>query len=257
MSRTQEGMTNNAQARVAPGVPSGGEFTAVGHSDNVPALDSWTPPAQSTAEIFAGLDDIDARFRRLEQQKDALDKIRQAHALRAAAATVQAMWSDAAVLRIEENQEGENQYDLVSIARADGSLIELSLDDDEWGETDLYQNGQDLKSLIYALDMKDESWGDGIATFHGNKRYTRMADINLAAARTAPIPFIESENNPRTRTLNEDEQADLVEAAYHGVVAIDDILENPNSFDEHRQFAELEDLKGRVNTLLTVTKKPE
>jgi hypothetical protein len=250
-------MTNTAQSRVQAGVPSGGEFAATAHSDNVPALDGWTPPAQSTAEIFAGLDDIDARFRRLEQQKDALDKIRQAHALRAAAATVQAMWSDAAVLRIEENQEGENQYDLVSIARADGSLIELALDDDEWGETDLYQNGQDLKSLIYALDMKDESWGDGIATFHGSKRYTRMADIDLAAARTAPIPFIESENNPRTRTFTEDEQADLVTAANYGVVQLEDVLEDPSTFDEHRQFEELEDLKDRVNVLLTVTKKPE
>lgn len=249
--------TNSAQARVAPGIPSGGEFTAVGHSDNVPSLGGPAAPAQSAAELFAGLDDIDSRFRRLEQQKDALDKIRQAHALRAAAATIQATWPDAAVLRIEENQEGENQYDLVSLARADGSLIELSLDDDEWGETALYQDGQDLQGLIYALDKSDESWGAGIAEFHGNKRFTRMADINLAAARTAPIPFIESENNPRTRTLTEDEQADLVEAANHGVVAIDDILENPNSFDEHRQFEELEDLKGRVNTLLTVTKKPE
>lgn len=246
-------MTNTAQARVLPGVHSGGEFTAVGHSDNVPALGAPSAPAQSAAEIFAGLDDIDNRFRRLEQQKDALDKIRQAHALRAAAATIQATWPDAAVLRIEENQEGENQYDLVSLARADGSLIELSLDDAEWGETSLYQDGQDLQGLIFALDMRDESWGDGVAEFHGNKRYTRMADINLAAARTAPIPFIESENNPRTRTLNEDEQADLVEAANHGVVAIEDMIDVNEA--DHERLRNLEGLQERVEVLLTVTKQ--
>lgn len=34
-------MTTTAQPRIAPGVPSGGEFTSFGHSDNVPAL--FTP----------------------------------------------------------------------------------------------------------------------------------------------------------------------------------------------------------------------
>ena len=242
------------QARVHAGVPSGGEFAATAHSDNVPVLGA---PSQTGAEIFAGLDDIEARYRRLEQQKEALDKIRQAHSLRAAAATIRSNWPDAAVLRIEENQDGENQYDLVSLARADGSLIELSMDDDAWGETAFYQDGDTLQGLIYALDMSDESWGAGIATFHGNKRFSRMADIDLAAARTAPIPFIDSEADPRTRMLSLDEQTDLVEAANYGVGAIGDILDDNNSFDEHRQFEVLDNLKGRVNTILTVTKKPE
>lgn len=248
-------MTTTAQARVLAGVPSGGEFAATAHSDNVPALGGTAAPAQSAAEILAGLDDIDARFRRIEQQKEALDKIRQAHALRAAAATIQATWPDAAVLRIEENQDGENQYDLVSLARADGSLIELSLDDEEWGETALYQDGQNLQGLIFALDMKDESWGDGVAAFHGDKRRHRMADIDVAAARTAPIPFIDSENNPRTRTLNEDEQADLVEASNFGVVMIQDMLDEGH-YDDGKEEV-LESLRNRVNTLLTVTKKTE
>ncbi|QOD06116.1 hypothetical protein [Pseudarthrobacter sp. BIM B-2242] len=39
------------QARVKPGVPAGGEFTAVGHSDAVPAL---TPPLANPATVFAG-----------------------------------------------------------------------------------------------------------------------------------------------------------------------------------------------------------
>lgn len=36
--RTQKGMTTSSQPRVQPGVPAGGEFTAVGHSDQVSAL---------------------------------------------------------------------------------------------------------------------------------------------------------------------------------------------------------------------------
>jgi hypothetical protein len=38
------------QSRVAPGVPAGGEFTAVGHSDAVPAL---TPPPANPAAVLA------------------------------------------------------------------------------------------------------------------------------------------------------------------------------------------------------------
>jgi len=43
-------MTTTAQPRVLPGVPSGGEFTAVGHSDNVPSLDLTTAPAGLIAD---------------------------------------------------------------------------------------------------------------------------------------------------------------------------------------------------------------
>jgi hypothetical protein len=82
-----------------------------------------------------------------------------------------------------------------------------------------------------------------------------MADIDVAAARTAPIPFIESENNPRTRTLNEDEQADLVEVSNFGVVMIQDMLDEGH-YDDGKEEV-LESLRDRVNTLLTVTKKAE
>jgi hypothetical protein len=54
---------------------------------------------------------------------------------------------------------------------------------DDWTFTDLYETRQDRQSLIYPLNPKGESWGDGVATFRGNRRMGRMADIDLAAAR--------------------------------------------------------------------------
>lgn len=50
--RTQKGMTTTAQPRVHPGVPSGGEFTAVGHSDQVPSL---RYPISTHEQAFIGL----------------------------------------------------------------------------------------------------------------------------------------------------------------------------------------------------------
>lgn len=50
--RTQKGMTTTAQPRIAPGVPSGGEFTAYGHSDAVPSLGG---PITVQEETFIGL----------------------------------------------------------------------------------------------------------------------------------------------------------------------------------------------------------
>ncbi|HEX9086142.1 MAG TPA: hypothetical protein VF867_01285 [Arthrobacter sp.] len=52
-------MTTTAQPRVSPGVPSGGEFTAVGHSDQVPALHY---PINAHEQAFIGLmsDTLDA-----------------------------------------------------------------------------------------------------------------------------------------------------------------------------------------------------
>lgn len=68
-SRTQKGMTTTAQPRVKPGVPAGGEFTAVGHSDSVPSLD----PAAATS----GLDfEADTHWM-TDDQLDSLDIVMQ------------------------------------------------------------------------------------------------------------------------------------------------------------------------------------
>ena len=146
----------------------------------------------------------------------------------------------------------------VSLADKDGALLELSRDDDEWMFEEMVQHGTDVRELVADLDHRDDAWAEGIGHVHGTgKRQSKMVDIDLEAALQAPDPFIAEEHNPRTRSLSEDEQEDLVEAASYGIIAIEDILEDPNSFDEHRQFEEKEALKDRVNTLLTVTTQPE
>ncbi|MDQ6752878.1 MAG: hypothetical protein M3017_05595 [Actinomycetota bacterium] len=67
-------------------------------------------------------------------------------------------------------------------------------------------------------------------------------------------PWIADEHGPRTRSLTEDEQDDLVEAAFHGLSCIEDAIE---SSDDHRHATALQERLDRLNTLLTKTTEPD
>ncbi|HAP90825.1 MAG TPA: hypothetical protein DIT15_05435 [Arthrobacter bacterium] len=132
------------------------------------------------------------------------------------------------------------------------------LEDDGWVYEEMVQDGPNIRELVEDLDYQDDGWAEGIGPIHGTgRRQTKMIDIDLQAAVNAPDPVFPEENDPRTRSLSEDEQSDLVEAANHGFIAMEDILDDINSFDEHRQYHEMEDLKSRVTELLTVRKPVE
>ncbi|XAS69258.1 hypothetical protein V3C33_08415 [Micrococcaceae bacterium Sec5.7] len=187
-----------------------------------------------------------------------MDKIQAAHSLRSVAALIQARYPGATTLRIAEDRDGHDSYEPISIADKDGALLQLVLEDDDWVYEEMVQDGPNIRELVEDLSYRDDSWTEGVGNIHGTRKHqTKMVDIDLAAAVNTPDPFIAKEHDPRTRTLSEDEQTELVEAANHGVVAMEDILDDTNSFDEHRQHEEMAYLKDRVNTLLTVTKQPE
>jgi hypothetical protein len=233
-----------------------GKFAAQHHNESSVTLEA--PAPKTVTEYFEDRDAIRARRERLYEQAANLDKLTQAHSLRGIGALAIARFPGADTLKIAENPEGESQFDVVAVLDAKGNVLQHVDEDDNFIFEEMVQDGPNLQDLVWDLNLKDNSWAQGVAVVTGSgKREYKRADIDLAAAKEAPIPFIAEENSPYTRTLSEDDQRDLVEAASHGIVAIDDILEDPNSFDEHRQFQEMEDLKGRVNTLLTVKTQPE
>jgi hypothetical protein len=242
-------------ARQPKGIPVGGQFAATTH--NEPAAGLLQPNPKTVTDHFLDREAIHSRRQRLYEQLDRLDKIQAAHSLRSVAATVLARFPGATTLRISEDPDGHDPYVPLSIADSDGALLQLNMPaadyDDDWMFEEMVQDGPDIRELVADLDYRDDGWTEGIAFIHGTgKRQTKMIDIDLAAAVNAPDPFIAEEHNPRTRSLSEDEQADLVEAANHGVVAMEDILDDTGSFDEHRKRQDLEDTKERVTTLLTV-----
>lgn len=246
--RTQEGMSTERN-RVDAGVPTGGQFAKTTHSDTVPALD--VPAAKTATEHFASYFESEALISRHREQAESLDKVHQIQSLRCLAAGILAKHPDAATLQITENEDGENQFDLVSVTAADGTILEGDEIDEDWGEETPFAEGPDLQGLLYALDRHDDSWADGVAEFNTtNRKYTRTANIDLKAAMNAPLPPT-PQNDPLTRAFTADEQSDLIEAANNGVLMIQDRLDEGHH--DPGAAEELESLLARVNILLTNT----
>lgn len=245
-------------ARQPKGIPSGGQFAANTHAEPDVALAARPEKPKTVMDRYLDREAVQNRRWRLQQQMERLDKIQAAHSLRSVAALLLARYPDAATLRIGEDPDGHDPYVPVSLANEDGALLELTRDNDEWMFEEMVQHGTDVRELVADLDYRSDDWAKDIGHVHGTgTRQSKMIDIDLRAALAAADPFIAEEHDPRTRTLSLDEQTDLVEAANHGVVAMEDILDENNSFDEYRQFEVLENLKNRVNTLLTVTKQAD
>lgn len=184
--RTQTGMSKEPN-RVDAGIPTGGQFAKTAHSDTVPSLDV---PAEKTAtEQFAAYLESEAAISRYQEQAEALDKAHQIKSLRCLSAAILAKHPDAATLEITENEDGENQYDLISVTAAAGTVLEGEDIDEDWGEELAFDDGPDLQGLLYSLDLKDDAWAAGVAEFDGkDRRYTRRATIDLKAALNAPLP---------------------------------------------------------------------
>lgn len=245
--------------RQPKGIPAGGQFAATAHAE--PTVELAPTEPKTVTDHYLDREAVFAKRRRLHEQLERMERIQAAHSLRSVAATVLARFPGAVTLRVGADEDGRDEYVPVSIANADGGLLQLNTPqadyDDEWMFEQMVQDGPDIRELVADLDFRDDKWTEGVGFTHGTgKRQRKTVDINLQAALNAPDPFIAEEHDPRTRTLSLDEQTDLVEAANHGLVAMEDILDDSNSFDEYRQFEVLENLKDRVNTLLTVTKQP-
>lgn len=246
-------MTINRQPQ---GIPIGGQFAAATHAEATVSLSG--PERKTITDRYLERYEVQARRQRLHKQLKRLEKVQAAHSLRSVAALIKARFPGAVTFRVAVDADTQS-YIPISIANADGGLLQLKTTiadyPSEWMSEAMVEDGPDIRELVADLDCSDNAWTEGTGFIHGTGR-RKTVDINLQAALNAPDPFIAEEHDPRTRTLSLDEQTDLVEAANHGVVTMEDILEG-DSFDEHRQYEVLENVKDRVNTLLTVTTQPK
>jgi hypothetical protein len=173
-------------ARQPQGIPAGGQFAATAHAEPQITL----PPGSASAEDFVR--ERDALRERRDQAKEYagdLDRLAQRVAIRGAASTILTEYPDAATLRISENPDGENQYDVISITAADGRTLAHVDDGDDWEWQEMTSpNGPSIQEFIYDLDLRDNSWADGIGTITGGKRDFKSVDIDLHAALSASLP---------------------------------------------------------------------
>lgn len=172
--------------RQPQGIPVGGQFAATAHAEPQITL----PAGSSSAEEFVR--ERDALRERRDAAKEYagdLDRLAQRIAIRGAASTILTEYPDAATLRIQENADGENQYDVISITAADGSTLAHVDDGDDWAFHEMTTpNGPSIQEFVYDLDLRDNSWADGIGTITGGKRDFKSVDIDLHAALNASLP---------------------------------------------------------------------
>lgn len=174
-------------ARQPQGIPVGGQFAPTSHAEPQITL----PAGAASAEEFVSQRDA-IRERRDQAQEHAasLDRLAQRVAVRGVASTILTEYPDAATLRISENADGENQYDVISLTASDGRTLAHVDDGDDWTWNEMTSpNGPSIQEFIYDLDRHDDSWaGDGIGVITGGKRDFKTVDIDLHAALNAPLP---------------------------------------------------------------------
>lgn len=248
-------MTENT-ARQPKGIPVGGQFAATAHSEADLSLSPTPAGAPTLAALIVQRDLSRERFERLDEQRDALDRMVQAQSIKTLAAGLLERYPDAVTLRIEENQDGENQFDAVHLVAADGRSLENAEEDDAWIYEEIGgENGPYVQELVFSLTPRDDRWASGIATLNGNrKRDFRTADIDLVAAKNAPLPEIPEVHDPYQRTFTEDEQKALVDAAFEGVSEMNDKLtERAGDYSA----AELADIRADMDAAAKVLNRAD
>lgn len=243
-------MTDN-QPRQPQGVPVGGQFAAAAHTESDVVLPA---PQLTLSRIVEERDTVRERRERLQEQLDRIDRLYQVHSVRALAAGILAEYPNATTMKVIENADGENQFDPSYILDADGVVIENVNEDDDWIWKELLtQPGPNVQELVWDLNPRDDTWANGIGTVvSGGKWDYKAADIDLRAARNAPLPFVPEEHSPYTRSFTEDEQRDIVEVVGQGLIALDDRIDALDGQGEPARLKELEQLRNRVQPLMKV-----
>lgn len=174
------------QNRQPQGIPVGGQFAATAHAEPQIIL----PTGSSSAEEFVRQrDDVRERRDKAREEAAALDRLAQRMAVRGLASALLSQYPDAATLRITENNDGENQYDVVSVTSTDGRVLAHADDGDEWAYEEMTPHGPYVQEFVYDLDRHDDSWArDGVGVVTGGKRDFKTVDIDLQAALKAPLP---------------------------------------------------------------------
>ncbi|QOT19521.1 hypothetical protein [Paenarthrobacter sp. YJN-5] len=172
-------------ARQPQGIPTGGQFAATTHSE--PQI---TLPAGSTSieEFVAQRDAVRERRDDARDDYDGLDILAQRLSARGVAASILAKYPTAATLRVAENQDGENQFDAISITAADGTVLEHVDDDDAWTCHEMTPNGPQIQELVWEFNPRDDRWAHKIGEITNSKFDGKTVDIDLHAALNASLP---------------------------------------------------------------------
>ena len=170
-----------------------GKFTFKNQAESPVALSAAAADSQAALatrdKIRAARDDAEEAGDPRERIA-ALDQAAAAYSARCLSDAVLAQYPDAEHVKLVENEDGENQYDIVELWDADGKVLrEVTEDDQDWiHEYDGDSNGSALQDFAYDLTLGDDSWGRDIALITKDKWRGKVAVIDVVPAAAAALP---------------------------------------------------------------------
>lgn len=178
-----------------------GRFTRMTHSagKDLPA------PAGPAGDLAERAERRDAAYRTMGSEtsihyESRYEAVRQ-ESLGLAAAALLDSHPDAATLRIQRDETGLHLP--VSLADADGGLLEYTADDDTWTRARAVPGGISIEDLAASIEPDEITLPEGVITGYGGgparsfnhgARNARFYDINLAAAAAATVPLKAAES---------------------------------------------------------------
>lgn len=172
-----------------------GKFTFKNQTESPVALTTAARDSQTALatrdKIRAARDEAEASGASRERI-DALDEAAAAYSVRCLSGAVIAQFPDAAHVKLVENEDGENQYDITEVWDADGKVLrDVTEDDQDWiDEYNAESNGTSLQEFAYDLSLDNDSWARNIALVTKDKWRGKVAVIDVVPAAEASLPDV-------------------------------------------------------------------
>ncbi|MCC3299315.1 hypothetical protein [Arthrobacter caoxuetaonis] len=180
-------MTHNP-VRQPAGIPVGGQFAPTTKSEPTGVtLDFDAASGQQLTqqrikdrdeirEILDSAEDPDSR------EMKQLDRLQQHLSIQLAADSIIKQFPGASSIVLRENEDGENQYDLLSVRDDAGNEL-AGREDNDWTRNEIAgPNSPQLDELCWALDTEDDGWAKGIGRITRDRYNGKTAEIDLVSA---------------------------------------------------------------------------
>lgn len=196
-----------------------------------------TSPLNYNAAILAWEEAQSARLL-LERRAARVDNLRQSHAIRAIAVTIMSL--DPCARSFTFIDHGGGVMEFQGFRGADGA----QLGGREFQGGEFYPGGPTLQELTQVL-KEHGSWNDQTSVEDTFEPDCHRFTVDIDAVLSAPEPYDKMEASPRTRSLSEDEQDILIEAAFQALPHLEDDVEDAMDADsEARKVLLLESVNN-------------
>lgn len=222
--------------RQPQGIPVGGQFAAAPHADPGVTL---RPAGIGYNTAIAAWEDAETARLVLERRASRVNNLRQSHAIRALAVTIKSLDPRARSFTFIDYGGGVMEFQ--GFRGADGT----QLGGQEFQDGEFYPGGPTLQELTQTL-KEHGSWNDQATVEDTFEPDCHRFTVDIEAVLSAPEPYDGLEASPRTRSLSEDEQDILIEAAFQALPHLEDDVEDAMDADSEARKVLLLESVNRI-----------